>query len=71
MTICPYCEQSSVAYVRLKSHPSIVFQMCFECDSVWKADASISNDSGTNFVDFISEFGLTPDWDDVFFIKES
>jgi hypothetical protein len=70
MKICPYCEQSNVARVRLKSMPSVVFQMCYECDSVWDNTLIISDQNGTNFKSFMFNLGTKPNWEDIVFIEE-
>jgi hypothetical protein len=36
--------------------------MCFECDSVWAQGEAVSDETGTNFEDFMSSMGRVADW---------
>jgi hypothetical protein len=54
----------------LKSMPSVVFQMCYECDSVWDNTLIISDQNGTNFKSFMFNLGTKPNWEDIVFIEE-
>lgn len=65
MIICPYCGQDVVWRVRLISAPHYRFAMCFECDSVWKDNEAISEDSGTNFEQYMNEIAHPTDWTDI------
>lgn len=67
--LCPFCEQDMVWEVKLDSVPSRRFKMCFECDSVWTADQSVSDQYGSRFDTLMKMWGLRPDWNAVERIK--
>ena len=62
MKICPYCDQDAVWQVGLNTCPECTFSMCFECDSVWAQGEAVSDETGTNFEDFMSSMGRVADW---------
>lgn len=39
--------------------------MCFECDSVWNMDQTVSDTTGSNFEDLMVGKGLRLDWENV------
>ncbi len=65
MIICPFCEQGAVWSVRLTSTPECEFLMCFECDSVWQHEQSVSTEAGTTFHQYMEGLGRVPDWKDI------
>lgn len=70
MTIrCPFCDEDMVWEVKLDSEPPRRFKMCFECDSVWTSDQSVSDQCGSRFDTLMKTWGLPPDWNAVERIK--
>jgi transposase-like protein len=65
MKLCPYCQQDAIWRVSLISQSELRFLMCFECDSVWTEDQIISDQSGTNFRDYMLACNMLPDWSDI------
>lgn len=65
MKICPYCEQDAVWEVGLHTSANFKFAMCFECDSLWPQGEAISDETGTNFEDFMTSIGQPADWNKV------
>lgn len=65
MRVCPYCEQDAVWEVRLHTSVNFTFSMCFECDSVWPQGEVVSDETGTNFEDFMNSIGQPVDWSKV------
>ena len=65
MKICPYCEQDAVWEVALHTSANFRFSMCFECDSVWPQGEIISDETGTNFKDFMNSIDHPVDWSKV------
>lgn len=65
MKICPYCEQDAVWMVKLVSLADCEFSMCFECDSVWTTNEPISDETGTNFENYVTSLGQPVDWRNV------
>ena len=67
--ICPYCNQGPVraAKIKLESSKSERVQYCDECDTVWLLNESISNETGKNFEDFMTERRLAADWNLIVF----
>jgi len=63
--ILPFCEQDAVWNVRLKSSPTHRFAMCFECDSVWLENQTVSDKAGTTFDKYNRELGIEPDWENI------
>ena len=63
--MCPYCQQDAVWKVKMRSTPTIVFTMCYECDAVWLDGAPITNKAGMTFDKYLKSLGRIPNWQDI------
>ena len=65
MKLCPFCHQDDVWYARLKSSPNLRFKICFECDSVWSENQTVSDREGSTFEKYMRGLDRVPDWKDI------
>ena len=54
VTVCPYCGQGRVLKAELKTDiskysGSQIIRYCDECDTVWKEDEPVSENTGSSF----------------------
>ncbi len=65
MKLCPYCLQDALWRVRLKSSHEPSFVMCFECDAVWCAEQTFSDQNGTTYDRYMRILGEAADWENL------
>ena len=62
--ICPYCNQGKIEKAKLKTNNIIIF-ICEECDTVWRDNEKISNNTGEGFDFFAEKLNINPVWDEL------